>query len=1029
MVKKIERIKKREGNIVEFKQEKITIAITKAFNAIGRPDAKLAQEISDKVSDVLKRRFKTDEVPNIEQVQDVIEEILILDDLTDVAKAYILYREQRRKLRELGERDGGSVDYVDDYLEKLDWEVKENANMAYSLQGLNHYVSTHVMKRYWREKVYPKEIRQASESGDFHLHNLDTLGPYCMGWDLYDFLLKGFRGVKGKVESKPPKHFGSALGQIVNFLYTMQGECAGAVAFSNFDTLLAPFIRYDGLSYPQVKQALQEFMFNMAVPTRVGFQCMSEDTEILTENGWAKYNEVKEGSVIATFNTESQALQYLPVRKMFVREYKGKMYNLKNRISDQLISPEHRIVRKKFNTNNYTLETIETAMKLKTDLLVPIGSYGNVSGESEYDQDLIMFLAWVISEGSIDKNGRGVGRISIYQSEKVNKVKYDEIISLCNSLKFEYSITTQKGLGEECNVIRFDSESSKKILGYFDSDKYQGIKFIPDFILNSDTETARIFIETYIKGDGHEGCKIVTTSEEIRDDLMHLISNAGYGCTMHKRNLFSEISKKDQYIIRIIRHKDTYITNITEVDYNGTIWCPNTKNETVIARRNGKVFITGNCPFTNITLDIKPGAAFSDEAIIIGGKLQEETYSEFEEEMKIFNKALYQCILEGDASGRPFTFPIPTINITKDFDWDSKDLDLVWEATAKYGINYFANYINSEMDPKDVRSMCCRLRLNLKELNNRGGGGLFGAGALTGSIGVVTINLPKIGHLSKTRKEYFQRLQRAMDLAKSSLEIKRKILESFISKGLYPYSKFYLAGVKKGKGSYFANHFSTIGLIGMNESLLNFLGDDIGARRGKKFALEVMDYMREQLVKYQEDTQHIYNLEATPGEGTSYRFGRNDKKAMPEIITAGTKQVPYYTNSSLLPVNYSDDIFEVLKLQDELQCKYTGGTVLHIYTGEKLTDIESIKDLVKKIFTKFELPYISITPTFSICPVHGYIAGEHKNCPQCVIEQPCEVYSRVVGYLRPVSQWNEGKQKEHEERKAFKIGKREEVKK
>lgn len=703
MVQKIEKIKKRDGVIVEFNQEKITHAIEKAFSAIGREETKLIQEISDKVYDILKRRFKKDEIPTVEQTQDVIEEVLMLEDLTDIAKAYILYREQRRKMREMSKVEGDSIDFVDEYLEKLDWEVKENANMAYSLQGLNHYVATHVMKRYWLEKVYPKEIREANQHVDFHIHNLDTLGPYCMGWDLYDFLMKGFGGVNGKVESKPPKHFRSALGQIVNFLYTMQGECAGAVAFSNFDTLLAPFIRYDGMTYPQVKQAIQEFLFNMAVPTRVGFQT----------------------------------------------------------------------------------------------------------------------------------------------------------------------------------------------------------------------------------------------------------------------------------------------------------------------------------PFSNITLDFKPSPAFANEPIIIGGEAQKETYGEFAEEMRVLDKALYACMLEGDRNGRPFTFPIPTINITKDFNYDDPDLDLMWEATAKYGINYFANYVNSEMNPSDVRSMCCRLRLNLKELNNRGGGGLFGAGALTGSIGVVTINLPKIGHLSKTKKEYFENLERIMDLGKTSLEIKRKVLEDFIEKGLYPYSKHYLSGVKKGKGSYFANHFSTIGLSGMNESLLNFIGDDIGTPRGRKFALEILDFMRDVLVKYQTETGHIYNLEATPAESTAYRFAQKDKKEYPEIITAGTQKVPYYTNSSLLPVNYTDDIFEVLKLQDDIQCKYTGGTVLHIFTGEKLSDIASVKTLVKKIFSKFSLPYISITPTFSICPVHGYLVGEHQTCPHCVIKQPCEVYSRVVGYLRPVSQWNEGKQQEFKDRKVFRMGEKE----
>ena len=695
----ITKVQKRDEEIIEFDQTRISDAIFKAITATGQRDGKESKKLSNKVVQILNRRFKKDEIPNVEQIQDIIEEILVLEGLVDTAKAFILYREQRRRIRESVQVSEEAVERIDQYLGKLDWEVQENANMAFSLQGLNHYGVSYVIKRYWLNKAYPKEIREANVSGDFHLHNLDTLGCYCMGWDLYDLLIKGFGGVSGKVESKPAKHFRAALGQVVNFLYTLQGEAAGAVAFSNFDTLLAPFIRYDNLSYIQVKQAMQEFLYNMAVPTRVGFQC----------------------------------------------------------------------------------------------------------------------------------------------------------------------------------------------------------------------------------------------------------------------------------------------------------------------------------PFTNITLDLKPSPAFAKQPVIVGGKPQEEVYGDFEEEMRVFDKAFYEIILEGDKSGRPFHFPIPTINITKDFPWDDSLFDIVFEASGKYGTNYFANYINSEMKPEDVRSMCCRLRLDLKELHNRGGGGLFGSGALTGSIGVVTINLPRIGYLSKTKKDFFGRLGGLMDLAQKSFEIKRKALEDYIEKGLYPYSKHYLQGIKKMRGKYYANHFSTIGLIGMNEALLNFIGEDITTRRGRKFALEVMDFMREKLVKYQEETGNIYNLEATPAEGTSYRLALKDRKKWPDIVTAGTKKVPYYTNSSQLPVNHTTDAFEALDLQDDLQCRYTGGTVEHLFLGEKLSDVKTIKSLVKKVFEKYHLPYITLTPTFSICPVHGYLTGEHFFCPKCTIKQPCEVYSRVVGYIRPVKQWNFGKQQEFKERKEYKV--------
>ena len=576
--------------------------------------------------------------------------------------------------------------------------------MTFSLQGLNQYAIKEISKKYWLNKIYPKEIREAANNEDFHIHNLETLATYCAGWDLYDLLLRGFGGVPSKIESRPPKHFRTALGQLVNFLFTLQGETAGANAVSNFDTLLAPFIRYDNLNYIQVKQAMQEFLYNCMVPTRVGFQT----------------------------------------------------------------------------------------------------------------------------------------------------------------------------------------------------------------------------------------------------------------------------------------------------------------------------------PFLNVSLDIKVPGFYRNQPVIIGGKPQKETYGEFQEEMNMFIRAFYEGLMEGDAKGRPMTFPIPTVSITKDFDWDNPALDSLWEATAKYGVNYFSNFVQSSMKPEDARSMCCRLRLDNRELYKRGGG-LFGAAPSTGSIGVVTINMPRIGYLSKTKKEFFDRLGHLMDSAKESLEIKRKALENFMEKGLYPYSKHYLAPVKKLRGGYFGNHFATIGLIGMNEALLNFIDETVASKRGRKFSLEILTFMRGKLIKYQEETGNLYNLEATPGEGTAYRQARADKERYPDIITAGTKETPYYTNSSHLPVSYTDDMFEALKLQDELQCQYTGGTVLHLFLGEKVSDPSTAKNLVKKVFEKFHLPYITLTPTFSICPNHGYLTGEHFECPKCIIKQPCEVYSRVVGYLRPLQQWNLGKKEEFRWRKEYKVYDKEKI--
>jgi len=693
-----EKIRKRDGRIVKFDPERITNAISKAGTATGEFDRDTAEKLTIRVLAIAQQVIK-DRIPTVEEIQDIVEDVLMASPYRKTAKAYIIYREQHARIREIISK--ANTDLVDQYLNKIDWEVNENSNMSFSLQGLNNYISSKISKVYWLNKIYPEEIRRAHIEGDFHLHDLGVLSVYCVGWDLLDLLLEGFKGAVGKIESKPPKHFSSALGQIVNFFYTLQGESAGAQAFSNFDTFLAPFIRYDKLSYEEVKQALQEFLFNINVPTRVGFQT----------------------------------------------------------------------------------------------------------------------------------------------------------------------------------------------------------------------------------------------------------------------------------------------------------------------------------PFTNITLDLKPPEHLRNQPVIFGGKFQEETYGDFEEEMKLFNKAFLEVMLEGDAKGRVFTFPIPTYNITRDFPWGAEFLKPLWEITAKYGVPYFSNFVNSDMKPDDTRSMCCRLRLDTRKLEKRGGG-LFGANPLTGSIGVVTINMPRLGYLSKDEDEFFERLDKLMRLAKSSLEIKRRILEKFTEQGLYPYAKYYLRNIKKRFGAYWKNHFSTIGLVGLNEACLNLLGVTIGDREGKDFGLKVLEFMRSKLVEFQEETGNNYNLEATPAEGASYRLAMIDKKKYPDIICANERAFkngaePFYTNSSQLPVNYTDDIFEALDLQDELQTKYTGGTVIHIFIGERITDGEVVENLVRRICHNYKLPYFTITPTFSVCPNHGYLPGEHFTCPKC--DATCEVYSRVVGYLRPISQWNNGKREEFRLRKNFKV--------
>lgn len=653
----IDFIRKRDGRLVPFEEEKISHAIVKAVEAVGGADLSKAADIGRQICGILGVLYKDGRVPTVENVQDLVEKILIENGHAQTAKAYILYRKQHESLRETREFMKESIEAIDSYLVQEDWRVNENANMGYSLQGLNNHIAANITSNYWLNKIYPADVANGHREGDYHIHDLGMLSVYCCGWDLQDLLLKGFTGAYGKVQSGPACHFRTALGQVVNFFYTLQGEAAGAQAFANFDTLLAPFIAYDGLTYPEVKQCLQEFVFNMNVPTRVGFQT----------------------------------------------------------------------------------------------------------------------------------------------------------------------------------------------------------------------------------------------------------------------------------------------------------------------------------PFTNITMDMMVPNNMANDAAIIGGELQDRTFGEFQVEMDLLNRAFCEVMMAGDSSGRIFSFPIPTYNITAGFDWDAPRFEPIWEMTARYGIPYFSNFMNSDMDPEDARSMCCRLRLDNRELRRRGGG-LFGSNPLTGSIGVVTINLPRAAHIVDNMTDFFERIGRMMKLAFESLELKRKQLERFTEDGLYPYSKFYLSGIHERGGLYWNNHFSTIGLIGMNEACLNLIGTGIDTDEGQALAKATLDFMRKQLEAFQEESGHLYNLEATPAEGTSYRLANRDRTRFPDIITAGTDE-PYYTNSTQLPVGATVDIFSALQHQDSLQTLYTGGTVFHGFLGESLKDWRSARLLVRRIAENFHLPYFTLSPTFTICPEHGYIAGEHFACP------------------------------------------------
>lgn len=572
---------------------------------------------------------------------------------------------------------------ISEYLHQSDWRVNENANQGYSLGGMILNTSGKITAHYWLNMIYPKSVREAHTQGAMHLHDLGMFSGYCAGWSLRQLLEEGFNGVPGKVESDPPKHFETALGQMVNFLGTLQNEWAGAQAFSSFDTMLAPYVKNDGLSYEQIYQGVQQFVFNLNVPSRWGMQT----------------------------------------------------------------------------------------------------------------------------------------------------------------------------------------------------------------------------------------------------------------------------------------------------------------------------------PFTNITIDWTVPEDLREKQPVIAGKQQPFTYADCQPEMDLINRAFIEVMTRGDRKGRIFTFPIPTYNVTKDFVWDSENAKLLFEMTAKYGIPYFQNFLNSSLQPSDVRSMCCRLQLDLRVLRARGGG-LFGSAEMTGSVGVVTINLPRIAYLAKTKEVFFTQLADLMDTAKLSLEIKRRVVQENIDRGLLPYTKRYLPSLR--------NHFSTIGLNGMNEACLNLLGKDIGTEEGTAFAQEVLVFMRDRLVAYQEETGNLYNLEATPAEGVTYRFAKEDRARYPDIIQAGTPDAPYYTNSTHLPVSYTNDPLFALDHQDGLQTRYTGGTVLHLFLGERVQDWKTCAQFVKNVAESYHLPYFTLTPTFSICPKHGYIAGEVAQCPQC--QASCEVWSRIVGYFRPVDQWNKGKKSEYKDR-------------
>ena len=682
---------KRDGTIAEFDIKKIAIAVTKAFEAKEKQyHPSVIDMLALKVTADFESKIKDGKIA-VEDIQDSVESVLIQAGYSDVAKAYILYRRQREKIRNMKSTMLDYKSLVDSYVKATDWRVKENSTVTYSVGGLILSNSGAITANYWLSEIYDDEIANAHRNADIHIHDLSMLTGYCAGWSLKQLIQEGLGGIPGKITSAPASHLATLCNQMVNFLGIMQNEWAGAQAFSSFDTYLAPFVKKDNLTYEQVKKCIESFIYGVNTPSRWGTQA----------------------------------------------------------------------------------------------------------------------------------------------------------------------------------------------------------------------------------------------------------------------------------------------------------------------------------PFSNITLDWVVPKDLAELPAIVGGKDQDFKYKDCQKEMDMVNKAFIEVMIEGDANGRGFQYPIPTYSITRDFDWsDTENNRLLFEMTSKYGTPYFSNYINSDMEPSDIRSMCCRLRLDLRELRKKSGG-YFGSGESTGSVGVVTINMPRIAYLSKDEDDFFKRLDRLMDISARSLKTKRTVITKLLDEGLYPYTKRYLGT--------FANHFSTIGLVGMNEAALNanWIGKDMTYESAQEFTKKVLNHMRERLSDYQEEYGDLYNLEATPAESTSYRFAKHDKEQFPDIITANENGTPYYTNSSHLPVGYTSDIFDALDIQDELQTLYTSGTVFHAFLGEKLPDWKAAAALVKKIADNYKLPYYTLSPTYSICKDHGYLSGEQYTCPIC--GGKTEVYSRITGYYRPVQNWNDGKSQEFKDRKVYDI--------
>lgn len=992
------KVKKRDGRLVDFDQERITTGIFKAAESVGGDDRKRAKVVSDEVVKRLVKKHKDEKFVSTDDIALVLKETLKDMGHGKTAVAFELFVDLKNKVKNIKSLIDAEQ-LVKGYIKEEDWRVKENSNMAYSWQGLNNHISSSVQANYWLHTIYPKHISNAHINADIHIHDLGMLATYCMGWDLKDLLLKGFTGVPGKISSAPAKHFGVALGQCVNYLYTLQHEAAGAQAFSSFDTLLAPFIRYDKLAYADVKQKMQEFLFNMNVPTRVG--CQTPFTNItmdLVASGMlAKENVIIGGKPqkekYGDFQKEMDMLNRAFCEVMMEGDSQGRIFSYP--IPTYNLTKDFDWESSKYKplwemTAKYGIPYFSNF--INSDMspddarsMCPLDGNEKVLIKSSRARGLEYSNIRNIFEGNskqkryeIYSNGKFVeGRFNKFENQEMIKVTLsnNHVIKMSTNhlnfvLKSEKS-NIEELIGSELltnmylpySLNTYEGKGGNKELGYFigafagdgSFDKDTSVVFSLSFEQKKDVVKKLINISEKYFGASHslkeyENSKLLT---------LKINSKAAVGLC---KDYVKGKEREKSYTARLYSTSKEFRLGVLEGHY------------ATDGGNRGRIY----------TSSLKMVETLNMLAATLGT-----------------TTALYK----DQRDNRLSTYPNYAVLVYKlgrkqygDF-WFKKD-GMLWvkikgirkiSNTTAYCFEVSNDTPMFTVGSTGILTHNCRLRLDNRELRKRGGG-LFGANPLTGSIGVVTINMPRIGYVAKDEDEFFKRIDELMEIARESLMIKRESIEKYMEMGLYPYSKFYLADVKKRFKEYFKNHFNTIGILGLNEALINFLGKDITTKEGREFGLKVMEYMREKLMTYQIESNQLFNLEATPGESTTYRFAKADKAKFGDEIIAASDigrnkgSAPYYTNSSQLPVGFTDDVFEALDNQDEFQCKYTGGTVLHIFLGERMPSVNSVKTFVRKVAENYKLPYFSITPTFSVCPKHGYMTGEHTYCPKCDAE-------------------------------------------